>query len=109
MAGGEGLLDARPSAFEPREQRRRAAIAHAHPQQPPGVALAICEVEKSFVLGHDDAPFGGGASPDVRIGVVVEREVEDVHGIFAARREPAGERSGKLIIHDELHPPTRTT
>jgi len=49
------------------------------------------------------------AMPEIRIRGGIEREVEDVDGIFAARGKPAGQRGGELVVHEELHTPARTT
>lgn len=101
--------NARPCSLKSREQRRRPAVAHAHPEKPSLVAGTISEVEKVLVLRDDDAAFPGSAMPDLSVRSTLEAEVQNVHGMFTARGKPAGERGGELIVHDELHAPARTT
>lgn len=109
MPGGKGLLDAWPIPFKTGHQRRRSAIAHAHPQQPTNVAVAMGQVEEVFILGnHNPRPLQGTV-PDVDVRRGSKRKVKDVHGIGSASGEPACEGDGKLVVHHEPHVPARTT
>lgn len=90
MPGGEGLLDAGPISLKTGDQCSRAAIAHAHPQKPTDVAVAMGQVEEVFIFRNHNSHLPQGMAPNADVRRGVEPEVKDVHGIGSATGEPAG-------------------
>lgn len=96
-------------AVEGGDERRIAAVAKSHPDQPSDVAGAVRKEHEVFVLAHDDAFLGCCACPDLKVINLAESDVQNVDAIAAPPAKVDGESQRQLVVDEQLHAVWSTT